>query len=115
MAWTIGDTGFEMVLSAEVPRIIGREIRGAVETFLADDGVDTWAVHPGGRSVLDRVEAGEEIVITRRGRAVARLTPLPPTSDADGAQAAAAAIRASRRGARLGGLTIRDLIAEGRR
>ncbi|MDT3316432.1 type III polyketide synthase [Microbacterium sp. KSW4-11] len=61
MAWTIGDTGFEMVLSAEVPRIIGREIRGAVETFLGDDGVDTWAVHPGGRSVLDRVEAGLEL------------------------------------------------------
>jgi alkylresorcinol/alkylpyrone synthase len=58
MAWTIGDTGFEMVLSAEVPRIIGREIRGAVESFLGDDGVDTWAVHPGGRSVLDRVESG---------------------------------------------------------
>lgn len=58
MAWTIGDEGFEMVLSAEVPRIIGREIRGAVDAFLGDDEVDAWAVHPGGRSVLDRAEAG---------------------------------------------------------
>lgn len=62
MVWTIGDHGFEMILSAEVPRIVGREIRGAVETFLGDEAMpDAWAVHPGGRSVLDRVEAGLEL------------------------------------------------------
>jgi predicted naringenin-chalcone synthase len=62
MVWTIGDHGFEMVLSAEVPRIIGREIQGAVARFLGDDGApDVWAVHPGGRSVLDRVETGLEL------------------------------------------------------
>lgn len=59
MVWTIGDNGFEMVLSAEVPRIIGREIRDAVTRFLGDDDEPAlWAVHPGGRSVLDRVEGG---------------------------------------------------------
>lgn len=58
MVWTIGDAGFEMTLSAEVPRIVGREIRGAIDQFLGDDHVERWAVHPGGRSVLDRVEAG---------------------------------------------------------
>ncbi|SFI49757.1 MULTISPECIES: type III polyketide synthase [Microbacterium] len=58
MVWTVGDAGFEMVLSAEVPRIVGREIRGAVDRFLGDETVDAWAVHPGGRSVLDRVETG---------------------------------------------------------
>lgn len=62
MVWTIGDHGFEMTLSAEVPRIIGREIRGAVHGFLGDDPVpDVWAVHPGGRSILDRVETGLEL------------------------------------------------------
>ncbi|WP_347977220.1 type III polyketide synthase [Microbacterium sp. ProA8] len=62
MVWTIGDNGFEMVLSAEVPRIIGREIQGAVARFLGDDGDPAvWAVHPGGRSVLDRVETGLEL------------------------------------------------------
>ena len=62
MVWRIGDHGFEMVLSAEVPRIIGREIRGAVDRFLAGSPApDAWAVHPGGRSVLDRVEAGLEL------------------------------------------------------
>lgn len=58
MVWTIGDEGFDMVLTAEVPRIIGREIRDAVGAFLGDDEPDVWAVHPGGRSVLDRVESG---------------------------------------------------------
>ncbi|MEU1971377.1 type III polyketide synthase [Microbacterium sp. NPDC019599] len=58
MVWTIGDEGFDMVLTAEVPRIIGREIRDAVGSFLGEDVPDIWAVHPGGRSVLDRVESG---------------------------------------------------------
>ncbi len=62
MVWTIGDHGFEMRLSAEVPRIIGREIRHAVDTFLGgNQPPDTWAVHPGGRSVLDRVEKGLDL------------------------------------------------------
>ena len=61
MVWTIGDEGFDMVLTAEVPRIIGREIRGAVSAFLGDEVPDVWAVHPGGRSVLDRVESGLEL------------------------------------------------------
>lgn len=61
MVWTIGDRGFEMTLSPEVPRIVGREVRGAVEAFLGDDRPDAWAVHPGGRSVLDRVAAGLEL------------------------------------------------------
>ncbi len=58
MVWTIGDEGFEMTLSGEVPRIIGREIQGAVHGFLEGVKPDAWAVHPGGRSILDRVETG---------------------------------------------------------
>lgn len=58
MAWTIGDHGFEMTLTAEVPRIVGREVRGAVGPLL---GSDAWAVHPGGRSVLDRVADALEL------------------------------------------------------
>jgi alkylresorcinol/alkylpyrone synthase len=74
MAWTIGDDGFEMVLTGEVPRIIGREIRGAVDAFLADDVPTAWAVHPGGRSILDRVQAGLELEpdALRASRAVLR-------------------------------------------
>nr|WP_259393053.1 3-oxoacyl-[acyl-carrier-protein] synthase III C-terminal domain-containing protein [Microbacterium halimionae] len=62
MVWTIGDEGFDMTLTAEVPRIVGREVRDAVTRFLADEPRNvSWAVHPGGRSVLDRVEHGLEL------------------------------------------------------
>jgi alkylresorcinol/alkylpyrone synthase len=61
MVWSVGDSGFDMVLSAEVPRIVGREVRGALDSFLEGDTVDAWAVHPGGRSVLDRVETGLDL------------------------------------------------------
>jgi len=62
MVWTIGDRGFEMTLSPEVPRIIGREIRDAVAGFFgAEPSLDAWAVHPGGRSVLDRVQSGLDL------------------------------------------------------
>lgn len=65
MAWTIGDLGFEMVLSSYVPRIIEREIRGALKPLTAADAeladqpyarIDRWAIHPGGRSILDRIQ-----------------------------------------------------------
>lgn len=64
--------------------------------------------------LLHRVEAGEEIVITRRGKAVARLVPPRQAVDAEQARAAAANIRAMSKGVTLGGLKIKDLIAEGR-
>jgi prevent-host-death family protein len=48
-------------------------------------------------TLLDLVEAGEEVVITRRGKAVARLVPAVPAADRDQARAAAARIRRNRR------------------
>jgi predicted naringenin-chalcone synthase len=66
MAWTIGDSGFEMVLSAAVPKIIDVYIEGALGPLLAEEpalgadpagGIRHWAIHPGGRSILDKVEA----------------------------------------------------------
>jgi prevent-host-death family protein len=64
--------------------------------------------------LLDQVEAGDEIVITRRGKIVARLVPPAGAVDREAGAQAAARIRARRRGVRLGGLKIKALIAEGR-
>jgi prevent-host-death family protein len=64
--------------------------------------------------LLDRVEAGEEITITRRGKVVARLTPPERTADSAASRRAAERIRALRKGVRLGDLQVRDLIKEGR-
>lgn len=66
MAWNIGDEGFEMVLGTYVPHIIDEHIIGALEPLLARDeslkgrdysDIEHWAIHPGGRSILDKVEA----------------------------------------------------------
>ncbi|XPE05130.1 type III polyketide synthase [Arthrobacter sp. N1] len=66
MAWNIGDEGFEMVLGTYVPHIIDEHIVGALEPLLARDAslqgldyaeIEHWAIHPGGRSILDKVEA----------------------------------------------------------
>lgn len=66
-------------------------------------------------ALLDAVERGEEVVITRRGRPVARLTRAEAGRDRARALRAADAIL-GRRGATLGeGLTIRDLVEDGRR
>lgn len=61
--WTIGDAGFEMVLSGEVPGRIGaalqeEPVRRRVLGDWAAEEVDAWAVHAGGRSILDAVERG---------------------------------------------------------
>ena len=65
--------------------------------------------------LLRRAAAGEEIAITNRGQVVARLVPPLPTINREQAHAAAARIRARRKGVTLGGIKIKDLIAEGRR
>ncbi|MGH7118313.1 MAG: type II toxin-antitoxin system Phd/YefM family antitoxin [Acetobacteraceae bacterium] len=64
--------------------------------------------------LLDRVETGEEIVISRRGKVVARLVPPEAGFDRERARGAAARIRAMRKGVTLGGLKIKELIDEGR-
>ena len=65
-------------------------------------------------TVLDWVERGEEVVITRRGRAVARLVPAEPGFDGDRAQRAVEGILETRRGLTLGGLRIKELVEQGR-
>lgn len=64
-------------------------------------------------SLLDLVEKGEEIVITRHGKPVARLVPNVARDQAK-INAAVARIKARRKGISLGGLKIKDLIEEGR-
>ncbi len=65
-------------------------------------------------ALLDLVETGEEIVITRHGKPVARLVPPHRAFSREQARTAAAAIRDMSEGATLGGVSIKDLINEGR-
>ncbi|MFA7439392.1 MAG: type III polyketide synthase [Sphingomonadaceae bacterium] len=64
--WNIGDTGFKMHLSGEVPGRIQAALRDdrTRQRMLGMDApadVDHWAVHAGGRSILDAVENGFDL------------------------------------------------------
>ena len=72
----------------------------------ADDRLD---------KLLDRVEHGEEVTITRHGKPVARLVPVSREIDREFARIAAANLREASANLRLDGLKTRDLIDEGRR
>ncbi len=65
--------------------------------------------------LIERVQRGEVIAITRRGKVVAQLA-LPSEQDSAGAaRDAVAGLLAVRQGVSLGNLKARDLVAEGRR
>ncbi len=66
-------------------------------------------------ALLDAVEAGAEVLITRRGKPLARLVPADPGFDRARARRAADGLRAASKGCRLGALTLRELVDEGRR
>lgn len=62
--------------------------------------------------LLERVEGGERITLTRHGRPVAMLVPVEekrPPEDV------VRDLKEFRRGRNLGGLSVRDMVEEGRR
>jgi alpha-pyrone synthase len=59
ITWQIGRQGFDMVLSGRVPATIARGLPAALPAILGGRSaaeISHWAVHPGGRSILDAVE-----------------------------------------------------------
>ncbi|CAN5131427.1 type III polyketide synthase [soil metagenome] len=67
--WTIGDTGFAMHLSGAVPSRIGQALadpdtRAALTGGIDPRAIDGWAVHAGGRSILDAVESALNLAPT---------------------------------------------------
>lgn len=61
MTWTVGDLGFEMRLSSYVPDVVGGGIRNLTRALLAKtqqslDAVSFFAIHPGGKRILETIE-----------------------------------------------------------
>ena len=53
MGWEIGDLGFKIVLSPDVPKVVNEHLRGNVESFLTDndlslDDISSYIFHSGG-------------------------------------------------------------------
>jgi len=66
--------------------------------------------------LLERVALGEEFTITRHGKPVARLVPAVTTPPKPNVRQVIEELRAFSKGNTLGeGITIRDLIEDGRR
>ncbi len=66
MGWEISESGFRVVLSAEVPEMVRRHLRGDVDRFLADHGhrldeISSWVAHPGGPRVLEAMAESLEL------------------------------------------------------
>jgi len=59
--WNVRDQGFDMVLSGGVPGAIKSALGASRREIVGDADVDFWAVHPGGRTVLDAVEQAFEL------------------------------------------------------
>ena len=60
MTWDVTDLGFKMGLSPAVPDVLGKHARPVVEDLLgrhglAVDDVAGWAIHPGGRKIVEVV------------------------------------------------------------
>ncbi len=64
--------------------------------------------------LLDEVAAGKQITITRHGKAAAKLVPADHGFDRAKAMQAAKTLLEIRKGVTLGGLSIKELVNEGR-
>lgn len=62
MDWRIGDTGFLMGLSTQVPEVVAEHLPAYLQNFLAShqltqQDLDFWAIHPGGRKIVDQLQS----------------------------------------------------------
>jgi predicted naringenin-chalcone synthase len=58
MRWSVGNRGFRLHLSTDIPELIGRFVPAAFETFWgADERPELWAIHPGGKGIVDALQA----------------------------------------------------------
>ena len=62
MTWDIGDTGFLMGLSSRVPGVIAQNLPAYLDALLGPQAldrndIDFWAIHPGGRAIVEKAQA----------------------------------------------------------
>lgn len=62
MGWDVDSTGFRLVLSPDVPKVVERYLGDDVTNFLAAhdktiDDIGTWVSHPGGPKVIEAITA----------------------------------------------------------
>jgi predicted naringenin-chalcone synthase len=60
MGWDVNPLSFEMILNSQVPVFIGKEVnrifdRAAAHYSITQDEISHWAIHPGGKKILDEI------------------------------------------------------------
>ncbi|PZO37657.1 MAG: type III polyketide synthase [Pseudanabaena frigida] len=66
MNWTIGDTGFLMGLSPKVPDVVVGHLPNYLKNILdqhhlTQNDLDFWAIHPGGRRIIEKLQSVLEL------------------------------------------------------
>ena len=66
MAWKVADFGFEMTLTSYIPKLVKTGIKSLIDRLLDNAGmtnkdIDLYAMHPGGKAILEAIESALEI------------------------------------------------------
>jgi len=66
MSWDITPVNYEMILDAKIPEFIGDEVNDIVSKAgkkfnISSDQIDKWAIHPGGKKILDTIKKRLEL------------------------------------------------------
>lgn len=68
MVWEVGNHGFELYLSPRIPKLLGRAVPAEVERLLQNEGKpELWAIHPGGRGIIDTLQSMFELTDEQTG------------------------------------------------
>lgn len=76
MVWEVGNHGFDLYLSARISALIGQYVPDRLRPLLSDSASlpDIWAIHPGGKGIIDALETelGLGDAHTRYSRSILR-------------------------------------------
>jgi predicted naringenin-chalcone synthase len=66
MAWQVADFGFEMTLTSYIPKLVKNGIKSLIDRLLNEvnltaKDLSLYAMHPGGRAILEAIEMALEI------------------------------------------------------
>jgi predicted naringenin-chalcone synthase len=57
MVWEVGNHGFDLYLSPHIPKLIGEYIPAEVEQLCGEEELELWAIHPGGKGIIDILQS----------------------------------------------------------
>lgn len=62
MAWQVADFGFEMTLTSYIPRLVKKGIKDLIDSLLeknhlSKESISLYAMHPGGKAILESIES----------------------------------------------------------